>query len=304
MNLETGFAARIDALAHSLSPAEQRVAHILLSRKSDAVLSSAARIAEMAGTSDATVVRTARALGFESLTDLREALMQEVEGEASPARRMARTLVAARQEGGSLLDHTLLAHQEALKSLHAEGFEASFEAAVDLLAGAKRLFLFGIGPSSALAQYGCVQFGRLGVDCHALDRTGIGLADQAAHLCDGDVVLMLAYAPIYREAQTVLELARARAAKVILVTDSVGAPFTQLADHCLNVTRGRSNHFALHGATLVLLEALVAGLGDRRGDKGLEALLGFEKIREVLDEDWAARRGRQVRNKQKRKKGP
>ena len=60
--------------ATDLAPAERRVAELLLDLGPEATLLSAAALAEQLGTSDATVVRTAKALGYSGLAELRRAL--------------------------------------------------------------------------------------------------------------------------------------------------------------------------------------------------------------------------------------
>src|SRR5258708_19097872 len=84
--------AHVQAALESLPPAEQRMARFFVDRKQSVLLGSAAEIAQLAGTSDATVVRTARSLGFESLSALRQMLLSDLTGTPSPGKRLARSL--------------------------------------------------------------------------------------------------------------------------------------------------------------------------------------------------------------------
>lgn len=79
------FDTRVQAALNSLPPAEQRMARFFVDQKQSVLLGSAAEIAQLAGTSDATVVRTARSLGFESLSALRQMLLSDLTGTPSPA---------------------------------------------------------------------------------------------------------------------------------------------------------------------------------------------------------------------------
>src|SRR6266516_4271240 len=67
-------AARLERLT---SPAERKVADYLAVAGARAAPMSAQEIAEAVGTSDATVVRTAKSLGYRSLRDLRHALADD-----------------------------------------------------------------------------------------------------------------------------------------------------------------------------------------------------------------------------------
>src|SRR5690348_10194023 len=115
------------AMLGTLTPAEQRVARLFVERKQDVLLGSAAQIAEMAQSSDATVVRTAKSLGFEGLSALREALLSELTGAASPGRRLARTLEVTGETAAAALRHVVGIHEEVLAVLKQPDTAPAFE---------------------------------------------------------------------------------------------------------------------------------------------------------------------------------
>src|SRR6266702_8617684 len=91
------FADRLAARAAELAPAERRVAELLLDLGPEATLLSAAALAERLGTSDATVVRTAKSLGYSGLAELRRALAAY--GDDPPlGERLRRTLEQTSEE--------------------------------------------------------------------------------------------------------------------------------------------------------------------------------------------------------------
>src|SRR5262249_7226746 len=88
----SAFDAQLSVALDGLSPAEQRVARLFLEQKEAILLGSAAQIGALVGASDATVVRTAQSLGFESLAALREAALADLTGRPTPGGRLRRTL--------------------------------------------------------------------------------------------------------------------------------------------------------------------------------------------------------------------
>src|SRR5438552_16628176 len=68
------YAERVAERGDDLAPAERRVAELLVDLGPEATLRPAAALAEQLGTSDATVVRTAKSLGYSGLAELRRAL--------------------------------------------------------------------------------------------------------------------------------------------------------------------------------------------------------------------------------------
>ena len=285
----SGFDARVSAALACLSPAERRMARFFADQKEAVLLGSAARIAEQAGASDATVVRTARSLGFESLSALREVLLFELTGSPSPGRRLKRTLEAAGDDASQALKHVIAVHEEALAVLKRDDLAAGFATAVTILAAAKRRYVFGIGPSGALAQYATLQFNRIGLPSNALSATGVALADQMLWLGQGDAVLMIAYAPLYREVGIVLDQAREHAVPVVLISDSLGPLVQDSVAEILPVPRGRADHLAMHGGTMVLIEALTIGLAARHRSEALDCLERLSALRGAIDKAWLKR---------------
>ena len=257
--------------------------------KEAVVLNSAAQIAEAAGTSDATVVRTARTLGYVGLPDLREDLLAELTGTASPARLLSRTLDATSGEPAAILGHVLDLHEGALSALRRPEMAEAFAQALDLIGGAGTRHLFGIGPSGAVADYAALQFNRIGLRSQALTASGVALADRLAWIAQGDVVVMLAYAPLYREVEVILDHAAEVGARVVLISDSLGPLVGGRVEVVLPVPRGRSDHLALHGATLVLIEALSLGLAARDRTGAIETLDKLSRLRGRIDRDWLKR---------------
>jgi DNA-binding MurR/RpiR family transcriptional regulator len=287
--LELSFDERVDAAFAILSPAEQRVARFFAEQKHAALLGSAAQIAAQVGASDATVVRTARSLGFESLSHLREALLNDLTGSTSQGWRLRRTLDEAGDDSGGVLGHVLSTHREALEVLADPDFQDRFGRVINSLAAARRRHVFGIGPSACLAEYLALQFNRIGLETRALSATGIGLADQLLGMAEGDAVLMLAYAPIYREAEVTLDAAEQAGVPVMLVSDSLGPFVRGRVAEVLPVPRGRADHLAMHAGTMVVLEAMIVALAARDRDAALASLDRFGALRGGIDRLWLKR---------------
>lgn len=289
-------ADEIEAALPGLPVAEQKIVRHLLQHRQQAVLGSAAQIAEAAGTSDATVVRTARSLGYDGLGDLRAALLDDLISAPRPAERLTRTLNAASATRGGVLAHVLAVHHDALAAFGDPGLATSFDAAATTLAEAPQRHVFGVGPSGMLADYATLQFNRIGLRTTSLNATGIALADRLLMLDRADAVMIIAYAPLYREVKVTLERANTVGAHVILVSDSLGPLLKEPVDAILSVPRGRAGHLATHGATMVLLDAMVAALAARRGTAAIESLSDFAELRGRLDRSWSRRGARkQVR---------
>jgi DNA-binding MurR/RpiR family transcriptional regulator len=264
-----------------LSPAALKVVRYLERNPGLAVTASAADLAQQTGLSDATVIRSVQALGFRGMDDLRRSLATALEG-TSPAVRMRRTLHEAGEDPGRAIDLAFDAHQDALSQLRSEPVRAALAAAVNLLASAERIAVFGIGPSAMIARYTSMLLSRTGHPALCLDASGIALADQLLGLRSGDSLLLLAYGRAYREVTATIFRARQMRLPVVLVTDSLEPRLARHADVIVPARRGRAEHVALHGATLVVLEALVLGLAATNRSRTIQALEQLNELREAV----------------------
>jgi DNA-binding MurR/RpiR family transcriptional regulator len=294
------FRARLEASAALLPPTLRRVAMYLAASPERAVTASANAIAVACETSDASVIRAIRLLGYAGMIEFKRALAQElatpVLADAEAAMEQTLRRVAARRE--SVLDHVLGLHLDGLRSLREPAFETAFARAAALISRARRLHIFGVGPTAALAQYLVLQLRRIGLDTHALTQTGGGLADALLAIGPGDVVLLFVYGRLSAEAKAVLHAARSagvvgdegganQAAAVIAITDDLVHRLQDEVAVLLPCPRSHGGGVSLHGVTLAMLEALILALAESQGDAGLANLSRLNGLRRMLDAEPA-----------------
>ena len=265
-----------------LGSAGLRVAKFIDENRQIVLASSAAALGARIGTSDATVLRTVQTLGFTGLADLKSAILKS--GVVStPADDMRRTLVDLKKATGEALDGILQAHAEGLAVLRSRKCRAQIAAGVRVLEGAERIVVFGIGPSSALATYVSILLARSGRRSRTISATGSMLADQLLDLGAGDALLILAYGRLYREVKAVFAEAKALGLPTVLVTEGDDTPLAKLADVSVAIPRGRPGQMALHGATLVGLEAMVLSLAAAKPKAALASLENLNRLRRATE---------------------
>jgi DNA-binding MurR/RpiR family transcriptional regulator len=302
-----GTAAKASELDRKLAEARPRlaatglrVANFIDQNRQIVLASTAASLGTRVGTSDATVLRTVQRLGFPSLAELKTAILNS--GTLStPADDMRRSLIDLEKTTGEALDEILQAHAEGMAVLRSAECHAQIAAAVQRLDGAARVVVFGIGPSAALAAYVSTLLARSGRQTRTLSATGSMLADQLLDLHSGDVLLILAYGRLYREVQAVFSEAKALDLPTVLITEAVGTALSKMADVCVAIPRGRPGRMALHGATLVGLEALVFSLAAANPAAALASLDNLNRLRRATEAQDRGGRAVQGRKTSKRR---
>ena len=108
------------------------------------------------------------------------------------------------------------------------------------------------------------------------------LADQLIHLRPDDVLLLMSYGVPYPEIRVVLAEAKRCGARTILITDAEGGENASVVDLVIPVRRGRPGRMALHGATLVCLEALTLSMSALTPSASLTSLDQLDRLRTEL----------------------
>lgn len=277
------FDERVTAHLDQLSAAEQRVVRVFRDNREEVLFASAASLAAKAETSDATVVRATKALGFKGMDELRRSIAEELKQNSSLNSRLAKTLKQAHGDLGVSLGLTIDSHLDAIGNIRRDLPVNLFEDAISLIAGAKRVATFGIGPSGALATYFAIQLERLGIDAMAMEHTGRLFADDLHKLRSGDVVVAMAYTRVYRELAVLLDEADRLGIPKIIVTDSLGGKLRQRVNLVLSVERGRADLLSMHTATLGALEALLVGLAVKRPERAARSLEALNRLRNEIE---------------------
>ncbi|MCU1426492.1 MAG: transcriptional regulator [Actinomycetia bacterium] len=241
---------------------------------------SAREIASAVGTSDATVVRTAQSLGYESLRELRRSLADDQDDVDLSARLHA--TISASASAHDVLATAVDRQVEALGTLLRRVPSGDFDRAAAILAGASRLWWCGTGPSAHLAEYAAFLCRRLGTPSGSLTHSGTDHADELLAVQPGDAVVVLAYGRIHPYVRVLLQHAAKVGAQVVLITDALHRSSPEPIAVQLGAGRGSPGLFATHGPTIVLLEALVLAVAGADTARSEAALTSLNELRRSI----------------------
>lgn len=302
MPTTTSVSARIEAAWPEAGPAERKVLTYFRDHREDVLISSAIEMAAQIATSDATVIRTVKTLGFAGLDQLRRAIADELRAGQTPASRMRRSLSVAGGDIASALRQTIDVHIAALEAVRNETLVEHFANVVDTLLTARRIVVFGIGPSGCLAEYLSLQLRRFGLDALPLTQTGLLFADDVMRLRSGDVVLALAYSRVYEELAVLLSRCEQIEIPRILISDTLAEDLRGRVTADLKVARGQADMISLHAATLGFLECVLVGIAIRRPAPTLDSLNELNRLRaETAGKRMDLPKDRSTRTKRQRK---
>jgi DNA-binding MurR/RpiR family transcriptional regulator len=279
--------------ADALSPAERRVAAFLAASREEAPFLSALEIAKRLGTSDATVVRTVKALGYPGLPALRDELIEDLRARVTPAARLERSLEELGSHPAAILEHVLELQIGFLTEARRTIRPDAFARAVDVLETAERVVVSGLGPNGALCEYFVRRLRRFLRTAEAVDATGLRLADALLSFRAGDALVLVVYEALDDDSNATLERANEVGVPVVLVTDTLGAALADRVTAALTAPRTRAGSLSTVTTTVAVMDALLLGVAARDRERALSGLSELNRLRRrvagrhvPLDRDW------------------
>lgn len=220
--------ARLESRRSSLTPVGRRLLDLLLEDLEAASRLTISELSERVGASEASVVRTSRALGYRGYPELRLAL-------AAASTATPRTVVGdiTRDDDlGTVLRK--LAHQEsAALEQTARGLDQEALAlTVEAVAGARRVDVYGVAASSLVAMDLAHKLQRIGRACQTHPDRHLAVT-SAALLGTDDVAIGISHSGLTPDVVEPLRRARESGATTVAITSSHRTPLARLADHLL-----------------------------------------------------------------------
>ncbi|MBL8519772.1 MAG: glucokinase [Betaproteobacteria bacterium] len=198
-----------------LSPAERRVADLVLARPRSILNDPISDIAKAAVVSQPTVVRFCRSLGCEGLSDFKLRLASSLTGTIP----VTHTKVTGEDSAVELSDKVLGNTASAILQTRDALNRGATDRAIDLLLAARRIEFFAVGNYGIVAEDAQYKFLRFGLPANA--RTEPRLQQFAAEqLGSEDVVVVVSSTGRIAELNAAIDVAMARGARVIAITAS------------------------------------------------------------------------------------
>lgn len=266
----------IKSVLPSLSKAETKVAQEIIREPEDASTRTITELARAAGTSEATVVRFCRSLGLTGHRELRMRAAQAVIGTGEgPDREIAGGDIPTGADMSRIIATVSYADVGAINDTANALDTAACEAAVNALAGAGRIDVFGVEASGIVAadlvkklhRIGCIAFSW--PDPHAA-LVGTALAGPK------DVAVAISHSGATTETVEFLESARDREATTVAITNHARSPLAQAADLVLTTaareTTFRSGATVSRIAQLMVVDCLFVGVAAKQRKRSTKAL--------------------------------
>lgn len=258
------------------SKAQKKIGNYLLENYTTAAGMTAARLAEVVGTSESTVVRYAAELGYRGYPELQAALKESLRGKLNSLQRieMSRAI-----PGGNALARSMQADMENIKKTLAEMDAQTFDRIAGKLVAARRVYIVGARSSTSLAMFLDFYLAQLLDDVRLLQTSvGAEVFDQLLSVGEEDVVIGISFPRYSRRTVDALDFSHKQNAYVCAVTDSERSPLVPLADSVVLAHNENDCFVDSLVAPMAVLNALIAAVAEKSPDSCAARLSRLESL--------------------------
>lgn len=260
MRVESLFADRIFTRGH------QRLADYISKHMDDIAFMVEEDLAQACQLSISTVSRFWAEVGSKNLKEFKQRVKDEVL--LAPSRKLQSAFDKVSDGTGAAAN--VLATAEYLRQSADRLEQADFEAAARLLGTAGTVHIYGPGSAESLTALMDFRLTRFGVPVRRLTRGGHELFDQLIHVREQDAIVLFGFVSESPEMAVLLDFAKERGCRTLLITDLVVSGMLGKADVQLYTARGELWEFHSMVAPVAVIEALMAAVGKQREEQALQ----------------------------------
>ena len=269
--------ARNESKYSKLSKGQKRLADYVRQNYDKAVFLTAARLGEIVGVSESTVVRFATQLGYKGYPGFQKALEELVRNKLNSIQRMEVTY--GRISQSEILETVLHSDIEKIKQTLSAIDHKAFNLAIDTILGAEKIYVIGIRSCAPLASFLSFYLNLVCQDVTAVTTNSSSeIFEQLIRINEKDVIIGISFPRYSMRTLKALEFASNRKAKVITLTDSVHSPMNLYSSCNLIARSDMASIVDSLVAPLSVINALIVALCMKKQDEVVSTLETLEKI--------------------------
>ena len=268
---------RIEENMPHFSKRQKQISVYLLKNYDKAAYMTASKLGSIVNVSESTVVRYANELGFDGYPQLQSALQELTKTNLTAYQRVEVTnnLIG----DGDVLKKVLSSDAERIKTTLEEIDCDAFEAAVEKICSARKIYVIGIRSSATLASFLShslnVIFDNV-ISLEALSRDDV--FEQILGINEEDVLVAISFPRYSNRVIRAVDFAENHGANVIAITDSNTSPIAEMANEVLVARSDMISYVDSLVAPLSLINALIIGISRKMKDRLEERLRTLEAI--------------------------
>lgn len=265
-----------------LTKSEKVIANYLRKNQEEAAFLPAGKIASQLDLSEATLVRFAKTLGFESYPEMRTLLQNNFRQRVTHSARLRGRLDDLKQ-GNDIFDRLTATEIDYLTQALTSIDRSEMTKAVKLLRSHKRIFVFGLGPSISLVDLMELRLRRFGKDVVPLKNSGREMLESLINLQDSDLVFVICFFDQNPSLRLLLDYCKQVGCRIIMLTDTLDVVLDDKVDVVIAAQRGPIGEFHSLVVPMTVINALLLSLASEDTEKIMPMLDKLDGLRDKLD---------------------
>jgi len=268
---------RINKKYSSMSKGQKLLATYITDNYDKAVFLTAAKMGDIVGVSESTVVRSAMSLDYKGYPEFQEALGELVRNKLNSVQRMEVTYGRITQS--KILETVLQSDADKLKTTLEKIDHSAFDLAVDTILNAKTIYIVGIRSCAPLASFLSFYLTLMFDNVRLLQTNSSSeIFEQMVRIGEDDVIIGISFPRYSMRTLKALEFANNRSAKVITITDSIHSPMNLYSSCNLIADSDMASIVDSLVAPLSVINALIVALCMKKQKEVAKTLTTLEEI--------------------------
>ena len=273
----THLLTRIDLMMNSFSKGQKRSALYIEEHYDKAAFMTASKLGETVGVSESTVVRFATELGYDGYPRLQKAMQEMIRNKLTSVQRIEVT--SSRIGNSNVLDSVLNQDIDKIRRPIEETSHEDFNRAVDEICNAKRIYIFGVRSTGAIAGFLAYYFELIFDNVVLINTTSAtSTYEHIFRITEDDVMIGISFPRYSSMAIEAMNFARSRGAHAVAITDSMASPLVQSADSILIARSDMASIVDSLVAPLSLINALIVATVLKKKDEVSETFHALEDV--------------------------
>ena len=271
---------KIKSIYPTLSKGQKKIANAIINDYDKTAYLTAAKLGQLVGVSESTVVRFADELGFEGYSQFQHAVQELVRTKLTPNQRIEVT--KQRIGRGDVIDSVMESDINKIKYTYERLNRKAFSEAVDAILSAKNLYITGARSSEPLARLLSYNLSLISDQVRLVVPTSSAeVFEQMFSVGEDDTLIAFSFPRYSTKMVKAVKYARQKGAKVVVFTDSDISPLAEYAHCLLTAQSDMASYMDTLVAPMSIINAIIIEI-TRRREKEITAR--FDALEQLWDE--------------------
>ncbi len=278
--MPTEISQRISKAFPKLSKGHKKIANAVVYQYEKVAYMTAAKVGQLVGVSESTVVRFASELGYAGYTEFQQAVQELVRRKLTPNQRIEVT--KQRMGKGDILETVMESDISKIKYTLANLDKATFSNAVNAILTAKTVYIMGARATEPIAKLLYYNLSLIFDNIRYVNPTSSSeVFEQMFSIREDDVLIAFSFPRYSTKMVRGVKFAKSKGASVIVFTDSDISPLAEHATHLLTAQSDMASYMDSLVAPISIINAIVVEITTRCEDRIRER---FDTLEAIWDE--------------------